>query len=170
MSEPEHYAALLVGAEGWAIDQVRDEIRTLNTIVGKMESQLADAHRDIDEAWKALGGDLTGSLPEAIGQLHKILAETREQRDRALALVDRSAALLDFAVRPDIHARVVRERDRALAALEADATTYRAMLLMEERFKKREGYHVQGKTLGEWADFIEELGVAGFEIDDEEEG
>lgn len=118
-----------------------DEIEALRTIVEKLRGQLDDAIEERDEAWKALGGDLTGSLSEAIGRLHKILAETREQRDRALGLVDRSAALLDIAVRPDIHARVVRERD--------------ALLDEVARLKKRERYHVQGRTLREWADLIE---------------
>lgn len=49
---------------------------------------------EIDAAWEAIGGDLTGDLPEAIRQLHKLLAQAREERDAAQACVAALEAVL----------------------------------------------------------------------------
>lgn len=70
------------------------DIRDLRAAWLAERARVAEAHAEVTAAWEALGGDLTGDLPEAIRQLHGHLAKAREERDAALGRVAAMEAVL----------------------------------------------------------------------------
>lgn len=73
-------------------DFITSENAMLRTELRRLEEDRDESRAEIAAAWEALGGDLTGDLPEAIRQLHGHLAKAREGRDAALARAEKADA------------------------------------------------------------------------------
>ena len=84
MNEPEHYSSLLVGAEEWAIDQVRTEIERLQIY--------EQAYADAVSACLWMHGDKSLGLALASTITTDGVLALKEQRD---SLVAENAKLLE---------------------------------------------------------------------------